>query len=271
MRAYLHVYVLWHIGQEKYRANKQESTGFSPYQLMYGSPMPLPCDAVEPQEMEVLRPGALYLELKDRLRRLRGQARRNNDVARDRQKRGYDRRVQRVRTFRVNDAVWLHRPIPQGHGKFKRPWVGPYRVVEVLLPTSYRIRLWSRVSGGTQVVHANRLKPCHRPPVRNQHLEEGHHSRVESWLSAHSEPSSSFELNSASETSSCSDSPDSSSTDCSAPSSNHSRSFNSGTTEPMVSPSRSNVERQASPPLPRAYNLRPRRTQRMERQETPES
>lgn len=204
-----------------YRANKQDSTGFSPYQLIYGPSMTLPCDSQQPQELNALRPGALYLELKDRLRKLHGRTRIVNEAARKRQKRGFDRRYHPISKFRVNDAVWLHCPIPQEHGKFRRPWSGPYRIIEVLEPTSYRIRPWGHHSGRTSVVHANRLKPCYRMPPEFSEQSV----RTLEWLSSCSE---SVEL--ASSPQSDSDS-DSSSSDCVTCPRDPSRSASSGTTE----------------------------------------
>ncbi len=142
-----------------YRASRQEGTGFSPYQLVYGSQMRLPMDNVVGERDEEVSHGALYLMLRERLRILHGAAKGNTERQKTAQKRVFDRRA-RPQSFEVGEPVWLYRPTWSGKGKLGRPWVGPYRVLEVLGPCNYRLRFWGRESGGTLVVHHNQLKRC---------------------------------------------------------------------------------------------------------------
>ena len=62
----------------------------------------------------------------------------------------------------VGDFVWLHRPVRRKglSPKLQRPWSGPYEVVEVLSPQTYRIRLAGKGKRTTMVVHHDRIKPC---------------------------------------------------------------------------------------------------------------
>lgn len=143
-----------------YRATQQASTKHSPYQLLYGREMPLPCDLGETPEDRSWAPGAFYNDLKAHLRKLRNLARSNNNTAKEAQKKQFDKRV-KERGYEVGDPVWLYYPDPLAARKFRRHWRGPYKILEKLPPSNYRLRFWGRESGDTQVVHHNRLKPCH--------------------------------------------------------------------------------------------------------------
>ena len=70
----------------------------------------------------------------------------------------------------VNDFVFLHnQAVGRGYPKkFHKPWQGPFKVVEVLGPTVYRIAECANPRR-QKVVHFNRLKPApaeaeSRPP-----------------------------------------------------------------------------------------------------------
>lgn len=143
-----------------YRASVHESTGFSPFALMYGTSMRLPCDNSLATVSEEMRAGALYLKLKEQLRSSHNGANRQLTNSRARQKKNYDRKMHETQ-FSVGDAVWLYHPATSGSRKLHKPWRGPFRILEVLEPCNYRIRFWGRQSGPTQVVHHNRLKCCH--------------------------------------------------------------------------------------------------------------
>jgi hypothetical protein len=83
--------------------------------------------------------------------------------ARTRQKHqesNYDKSI-RGHAFVVDDLVLLHCPhVPRGRSrKLHRPWQGPYKVVSLLGPATYRIMNCVRTIKPL-VVHFNRLKPC---------------------------------------------------------------------------------------------------------------
>lgn len=142
-----------------YRSSKQESTKFSPFQLMFGDSMSLPIDNEERRHDDPLRPGALFLQLKEKLYNLHREASQNATQAKARQKESHDQHINR-RQYEEGDAVWLYSPVANLSRKFVRPWRGPYQILEVLPPVNYRIRFWGRREGNTMVVHHNRLKPC---------------------------------------------------------------------------------------------------------------
>lgn len=135
--------------------------------------MPLPADMGNSGHVSGLSPAALYLQLNSTMNCLHRAARANLQRAKQLQKKFHDRKLQHTQ-FQVGDAVWLRCPATEGARKFLKPWRGPYRVIENLPPSNYRLRFWGRNEGPTQVVHHNRLKRCYEtqrrtePPIRFQ-------------------------------------------------------------------------------------------------------
>ena len=117
-----------------YRSSVHESTGFSPYRLMFGEECTLPMDIglplhqPDPQE-EVTSPYAVWV--KDSLEVAFDQVRRHSgQLAVQRQKRLYDQRAVR-RLFAIGD--WVMRYYPAGKKcKLDSVWTGPYPVVAFL-------------------------------------------------------------------------------------------------------------------------------------------
>ena len=72
----------------------------------------------------------------------------------------FDDRV-RGRAYAVNDFLFLHNPAVKCK-KFHKPWQGPFRVVEVLGPSLYRMTDGDNLRK-QKVVHFNRLKPAPAP------------------------------------------------------------------------------------------------------------
>jgi len=66
-----------------------------------------------------------------------------------------------VRYTETGQLVWLCNPVlPRGASrKLHLSWVGPYRIVKILLETVYRIQD-TRAKRKRLVVHFDRLKPC---------------------------------------------------------------------------------------------------------------
>ena len=117
-----------------YRSSVHESTGFSPYRLMFGEECTLPMDIglprhqPDPQE-EVTSPYAVWV--KDSLEVAFDQVcRHSGQLAVQRQKRLYDQRAVR-RLFAIGD--WVMRYYPAGKKcKLDSVWTGPYLVVAFL-------------------------------------------------------------------------------------------------------------------------------------------
>ena len=142
-----------------YRTAKHSSTGFSPFQLLYGR------DSVTPADVEFHLPTssrtrnqAEYLQdLQSNLRVTRELMEENEAFAKSHQARNH--KVVETKTYESGDQVLLHDPATR-HGtgyKLRRPWTGPFIVMEKLGSVNYRIKKVGHPR--SVVVHYNRLKP----------------------------------------------------------------------------------------------------------------
>ncbi|XP_040195045.1 uncharacterized protein LOC120928035 [Rana temporaria] len=122
-----------------YREVPQESTGFSPFELLYGRRVRGPLDLVRAQWEGVEDPEGLpilsyVLELRERLRDLTDLVHENMQSAQSQQKVWYDRAA-RNRTFYIGQKVLVLKPLKQN--KLQASWQGPYQVVKQLCDTTY--------------------------------------------------------------------------------------------------------------------------------------
>ncbi|KAL5463629.1 hypothetical protein EMCRGX_G032544 [Ephydatia muelleri] len=146
-----------------YRTSLQETTGTTPFQLMFGRN---PC---LPEDVLYSLPIASHDSVTQYTRVLKGRLQRSNQTVikhvqqkQNHQKVVYDRGV-RGSPYGVGDLVLLHSPaVPRGKSwKLHKPWQGPYRVVKAISPSVYRIV--------DCACHFNRLKPA---PIGNVPLAE---------------------------------------------------------------------------------------------------
>ena len=124
-----------------YREVPQESTGFSPFELLYGRRVRGPLDLIRGHwEGETEREGTpivpYVLELRDRMEQLSLMVRENLQAAQGRQKRWYDRGA-RQRIFQVGQKVLVLKPVKTD--KMQASWQGPYKVVAQVCDTTYVI------------------------------------------------------------------------------------------------------------------------------------
>ena len=116
-----------------YRSSVHESTGFSPYRLMFGEECTLPMDIGLPSRQpdlaeDVTSPYAVWV--KDSLEVAFDQVHRHSGQAVQRQKRLYDQRAVR-RLFAIEN--WVMRYYPAGKKcKLDSIWTGPYLLVATL-------------------------------------------------------------------------------------------------------------------------------------------
>lgn len=141
-----------------YRAIPHSSTGFSPNFLTFGREVTPPLDSgAKPDIGE--EDSSDYLEsLQEKLKEAQAQALEQAEKAWAARTRTCNK-TRRPRTFSVGAWVYLLVPaVKPGHcKKFHCPWTGPHQVVKALSRVTYEIRLQT---GGTTVVHINRLKPA---------------------------------------------------------------------------------------------------------------
>uniref|UniRef100_A0A3B1J624 Gypsy retrotransposon integrase-like protein 1 n=1 Tax=Astyanax mexicanus TaxID=7994 RepID=A0A3B1J624_ASTMX len=124
------------------RAVVQESTGFTPAQLMFGRELRTPVDLAFglPAGLDVPENAPEYVrDLAERLTAVHQAARENQGGASNKQKRGYDMRCQGV-PLEPGTRVWFHNPQRRKGRcpKLQSDWEGPCQVLERLSEVVYR-------------------------------------------------------------------------------------------------------------------------------------
>ena len=154
-----------------YNTSVHESTGSTPYRLMFGREPILPLDAVLKLETSPPQRGMqsypdYVVQQKKQLEVTEHLVRENLKRAQRTQKAYYDTRCHGQR-FHVGDRVWYRNRARTGRKKFLKPWCGPWKIVKALSDVTYRIEEERRKAGqrrNRKVVHFNYLKPCFTPP-----------------------------------------------------------------------------------------------------------
>lgn len=165
-----------------YREVPQASTGFSPFELLYGWPVQGPLDLLkkEWEETKTAAPEGILsyvLQMRDRLEKYREEAKVNLERAQQDQKRWYDKRA-RQRELKPGQQVLLL--LPTCSNKLLARWQGPYPVLRKMGPVTYEVAHADK-GKATQVYHINLLKEWkerEEPPaevllVRHVHEEDG--------------------------------------------------------------------------------------------------
>uniref|UniRef100_A0A8C5LU94 Gypsy retrotransposon integrase-like protein 1 n=1 Tax=Leptobrachium leishanense TaxID=445787 RepID=A0A8C5LU94_9ANUR len=148
-----------------YREVPQESTGYSPFELLYGRQVRGPLDLVRAQwegrqEEDGVPVVSYVLKLRERLAELAGLVRENVETAQAQQKTWYDRAAC-SRSFCVGQRVLVLKP--QRQNKLQAAWQGPYTVVTRLGDTTYVVASCAdtRIQ---RTFHVNMLKAFHERP-----------------------------------------------------------------------------------------------------------
>ena len=148
-----------------YNTSVNQTTGFSPFFLMFGRSVRMPVDIMygimygSPNQPTTTLP-KYVADLRSSLSAAYKQVREYMGNKLARQKEFYDRRVH-GQPFSPGDLVWLNNPaVPRGRAKkLHCPWTGPYRIVARLSDAVYRIQ-HIQLRRKRLVVHFDRLKPC---------------------------------------------------------------------------------------------------------------
>ena len=144
-----------------YRETPQDSTGFSPFELLYGRTVRGPMMILKELwtgENEVSETKTVYqyvLDLQDRLEQTCQLAREELMKSRARYKTYYNKKA-KVRDMKVGDEVLLL--LPTNHNKLLMHWKGPFPIVEKVNTMNYKIDFGHR----TKTFHANMLKKYNR-------------------------------------------------------------------------------------------------------------
>ena len=128
-----------------YQEVPQESTGFAPFELLYGRDVRGPLDVLketweagEKGDQNVLS----YITLmRDRMDKMTQEVHRNMSASHRKQKQWYDRHT-RERTLQPGDQVLIL--LPSASSKLLAQWQDPYEVLEQCGKVNYRVRLHDR-------------------------------------------------------------------------------------------------------------------------------
>nr|XP_006823664.1 PREDICTED: uncharacterized protein LOC100372741 [Saccoglossus kowalevskii] len=139
-----------------YREVPQESTGFAPFELMYGRTIRGPMHILkqlwttETEEPEIRNSYQYVFELRERLDETLKIAQVEMQKSQQRYKHYYDRKV-KVRRFQPGQTVLIL--LPTDSNKLLMQWKGPYEIDSVIGVNDYRVK----VRGQYKTYHANLL------------------------------------------------------------------------------------------------------------------
>jgi hypothetical protein len=142
-----------------YREMPNESTGFSPFELMFGraprGPVDILKDVWTGQDVKEEDGKSVYqyvFDLQNKLAETCRLARENAEKSSQKYTFYHDQKA-RLRTFKVGDQVLVL--LPDSHNKLLMKWLGPFRVISVRGPVNYLIAMDDRTC---KVFHTNMLK-----------------------------------------------------------------------------------------------------------------
>ena len=142
----------------------QGSTGFSPFELLYGRRPRGMLDVAKEAWEQQPSPQRSVVEhveqMHHRMTQVWPLVREHMRQAQAQQARVYNRGAQ-MREFKPGHKVMVL--VPTNACKFLAKWQGPYEVMERMGPVNYRIRQVGRRKS-KQIYHINLLKPWHEPP-----------------------------------------------------------------------------------------------------------
>ena len=146
-----------------YREVPQASTGFSPFELLYGRHVRGPLDILkETWEASTRSPESVVsyvMTVQERLEKLREVVQENLENAQDTQKRWYDRNA-RHREFSAGDQVLIL--LPTSNNKLLAEWRGPYSITRKVSDVNYEVQITDG-RRRKRIFHVNMLREWHSP------------------------------------------------------------------------------------------------------------
>ena len=151
-----------------YREVPQESTGFSPFELLYGRDVRGPLDIVKESWEESSggeRDGGVesiisyILLMRERLEKMTALVQTNLANAQAQQKSWYDKKAQE-RHFKPGDQVLVL--LPTSTSKLLAQWQGPFKVLKEVGRVNYLVETQSKRKP-QRIYHVNMLKKWHTP------------------------------------------------------------------------------------------------------------
>ncbi|XP_071818156.1 uncharacterized protein [Apostichopus japonicus] len=144
-----------------YREVPQSSTGFSPFELLYGRKVKGPLDVLKEEicnpEGQCRNENILeyVLDMRNRMRELTAMVQENLAAAQNQQKEWYDRTARR-RCYGVGQQVLVF--LPTASGKLQAEWQGPYPITNKISDTDYEIDTGTKRKQ-FRIFHVNMLRP----------------------------------------------------------------------------------------------------------------
>jgi transposase InsO family protein len=137
-----------------YNTTPHTTTGFTPFELVYGHQAILPTALTKPPKLTYTYDNYAQ-ELRERIRATNEIARERTKQEKTKAKQQYDRKA-KGETFKAGDQVLLYdETVRRGRSKkLESQWIGPYIVMEKINDVNYTIKKGRK----TLRVHANRLK-----------------------------------------------------------------------------------------------------------------
>ena len=151
-----------------YNTCEHESTGCSPYRVLYGENIVLPIDILTDSLTEE---GIVETEdningfvpqLQSNLKRKHAFVRNNLSKSAEKQKKHYDSHVKEI-SYNVGDLVWRNqkKTVPGVKTKITRHWTGPWIITEKLCDILFRIKHSDSCPSG--IMHGDNLKKYFGP------------------------------------------------------------------------------------------------------------
>ena len=141
-----------------YREAKHETTGFSPFEMLYARHVRGPLSIVK-EEWEELNPEDVkqsaigyILDARERLKKMTELANSSEVKAKVRQKKYFDRKT-KERDLKVNDKVLLL--LPTNTNKLLAEWKGPYELIDQVSPVDYVVKINKKT---VKTFHINMMK-----------------------------------------------------------------------------------------------------------------
>ena len=146
-----------------YREVPQSSTGFSPFELLYGRPVRGPLDVLketwEAQKRSNESVVSYVLHIQEKLEAMTDLVQTNMKEAQQQQKHWYDRHA-RSRELKEGDQVLIL--LPTASDKLFAQWQGPYMVEKRVGEVNYRVHLFDRKKSH-RIFHINMLRKWNAP------------------------------------------------------------------------------------------------------------
>lgn len=144
-----------------YNTSRQESTGFSPFFLLYGRDPILPIDLIlgSLSDSQGETETSYANKMMENLTAARSIVRTRLSQVQEKQKRDYDANHRDV-TFQKGDKVLVYKPIRKKgkSDKLLHRWVGPFIVVRQTTPVNYEVKLVNEKTK-SDIVHVVSMKP----------------------------------------------------------------------------------------------------------------